>query len=215
MMTAKRHADCNTWQRMIPWRSVGTSVALAAALVVAAVTTSGCGPVSVEERALEHAADRLQVPVETLRVTERSDLSTGRHAVLRVSAHGRAKQLTVAVSRKGSLLVDALDSDAFTRLAAAEHLGARFEELGGARVAGWFGALGGGRPCGEPVVASVKDTVQVESLPDGAHRLSYRFSDGDKLMRCRVTIAADGLVRDVFAEAAPVARSGSTPISAR
>ena len=162
----------------------------------------------------EFPADRLQVPVSTLRVTERSDLSTSRTAVLRVSAHGRSKGLTVAVARKGSLLVDALDADAFTRLAAAERLGPRVEELGGARVAGWYGALGG-RPCGEPVVASVKDTIQVESLPDGAHRLSFRFSDGEKLMRCKVTIAADGLVRDVFSEAAPVARGGHTAINTR
>ncbi len=200
---------------MISWRSVATSLAVALALVFAAITTSGCGPASAEERALEHAADRLGVPIETLRVTERSDLSTSRTAVLRVHARGRERQLTVAVARKGSLLVDGLDSDAFTRLASSERLGKRFEELGGTRVAGWFGALAGGHPCGEPVVASIQEVVQVEALPDGAHRLSYRFTDGDKLMRCRVTIAADGAVRDVFSEAAPVAKRDNSPSARR
>src|SRR6266508_2934524 len=138
MMTVARHNHCKPRQRMTSWRSIATSLALAAALVVAAVTSSGCGPASVEDRAREHAADRLGVPIETLRVTERSDLSTSRHAVLRVSARGREKQLTVAVARRGSLLVDGLDADAFPRLASAEKLGKHFEELGGARVAGWF-----------------------------------------------------------------------------
>ena len=193
---------------MISWRSVATSLAVAAALLLAAMTT-GCGAVSTEERALQHAADRLGVPEDTLRVTERSDLSTSLHQVLRVSARGLERQLTVAVARQGNLIVDGLQPDAFLRLARAERLGQRFEQLGGTRVAGLFGALSGGHPCGEPFAASQKETVdavQVENLPDGAHRLAYRFTDGAKLMHCRVTLEPDGTVREVVAEAAPVAR---------
>jgi hypothetical protein len=200
---------------MISWRSVATSLAVALALVVAALTTSGCGPASAEQRALEHASEHLGVPVASLRVTERSDLSTSRHAVLRISDHNRSKELTVAVARKGGLVVDALEGNAFSRLAAAEHLGSHFDQLGGARVAGWFGALAGGKPCGEPVVASVKEVVQVEALPDGGHRISYRFTDGDKLMRCRLTISPQGAVREAFSEAAPVAKREPAPTAVR
>jgi hypothetical protein len=205
-MTGIRHAPCTTTPRqMISWRSIATSLAVAAALLLSAMA-SGCGGGNAEERARRHAAERLGVPVDDLRVTERSDLSTSRHVVLRVSAHDQVQQLTVAVSRKGDLLVDGLQPDAFTRLAKAERLGRRFDELGGTRVAGWFGALAGGHPCGEPISPSPQESVQTEKLPDGSHRLSYRFTDGSKLMRCRLTIAPDGTVRDAVAEAAPVAK---------
>ncbi len=193
-------------------RSIATSLAVAAALLFAAAANTGCAASSVEERAREHAADRLGVDASTLRVTVRSDLSTPKHAVLRVSARGRDRELTVAVARGGgALLVDGLEPDAFTRLAGAERMGERFEELGGARVAGWFGALSAGRPCGEPLMSPEQgESVQVEKLTDGAHRMSYRFSEGDKVMRCRLTVASDGSVREVYAEAAPVARATSS-----
>jgi hypothetical protein len=193
---------------MTPWRSIATSLAVAAALLLSAMTT-GCGSNSAEERALAHAADRLGIPEDTLRVTERTDLSTTRHVFLRVSARGRERQLTVAVARQGSGIVDGLEPDAFARLARDERLGIRFEELGGARVAGWFGALTNGRPCGEPFAGTQHEApiaVQVENLSDGAHRLSYRFADGAKLMRCRLTLTHEGTVKDVVAEAAPIAK---------
>jgi hypothetical protein len=207
-MTAIRHSFCTTATHMTSWRSIATSLAVAAALLFSAMST-GCGTDSAEERALQHAADRLGVPEDTLRVTERTDLSTTRHLFLRVSARGRERQLTLAIARKGDAIIDGLEPDAFARLAREERLGPRFEELGGARVAGWFGALANGRPCGEPFGGTRNEqpvAVQVETLADGAHRLSYRFTDGAKLMRCRLTLDHDGTVKDVVAEASPVAK---------
>jgi hypothetical protein len=197
---------------MSSWRSIATSLAVAAALLLAAMTT-GCNEDGVEERVREYAARQLGVPEDNLRVTERSDLSTSRHAFLRVTARGRERHLTVAVARRGQFIVDALQPDAFARVARAEELGPRFQQLGGARVAGWYGALSGGRPCGEPFAASQHDApsaVQVEPLGDGAYRLSYRFTDGTKLMRCRLTIEPDGSVLEAMAEAAPVAQNGTS-----
>jgi hypothetical protein len=187
----------------MPWRSVVTSLLGALVLALLAFTTACTSTSSqLEARARAHAAARLAAAKGDLVVTERSDLSTDRHAVMRVTApDGRA--LTVVVPRGGAEAFDASAPDAFAQLARAENLAERYAALGAVRVAGWYGALGNG-PCGE-LMAHEKKSVQVEERPD-ARLLTYRFAAGDKVQLCHVELGLDGEVRRAEADIAPIAK---------
>jgi hypothetical protein len=184
-------------------RKILTSLGFALALVV--VGTSGCGQ-KIEDGVRQHAAGRLDVPVDELRVTERSELSTEEHRVYRVSHRKGKAELIVVTTPRGKVVTDARASDAFAVLAAAEKLAERFERLGGSRVAGWYGALGGGEVCGELVDDGRENLVSTENLADGARRVSYRFMGKQGPKRCQLVIAPDGKVRDVAAIDAPLAK---------
>jgi hypothetical protein len=183
-------------------RDITTSIAFGLALAIAAFVTTGCGGSTPESRAREHAAARLGVDADDLRITQRGELATPRHVVLRATA-GSGAELTVAVARQGSLIVDGRMHDAFARLAQAERAGARFDELGAERIAGWFGAFAGG-VCGEPLAESRGSLVKNEVLPD-AHRLSWSYAGDARVMRCTMVLGNDGRVRDAVSEAQPIA----------
>lgn len=183
-------------------REIITSIAFGLALAIVAVVTPGCGQASPETRAREHAAAQLGVDSSDIRITQRGELTTPRHLVVRASTKSGA-ELTIAVAREGRLLVDGRMRDGFARLVEAERAGARFDELGAERIAGWFGAFAGGL-CGEPLSEARGPQVKNEVLPD-AHRLSWSFAGDTRVMRCTLTFDNDGRVRDAASEAQPVA----------
>jgi hypothetical protein len=197
-----RHAACKGVSQMFS-RKVFTSITFALALVV--MGSSGCSS-NIESGVVDHAADRLEVSAAELRVTERSELSTGEHRVFRVSQKKGGASILVVTTPDGRVLTDTKSANAFGVLAAAEKVAERFEFLGGARVAGWYGALGGGSVCGEVFDDGKTYGVATQNLADGARRVSYRFLGKNGPKRCNLVIAPDGSVRDVAAMDAPVAK---------
>jgi hypothetical protein len=184
-------------------RSPFIATSLVGAFVLALLAAACASPGSIESRARAHVAARLKVPSSSLRVTNQSELSTEHHAVVRVmTSDGTA--LVVALARRGDLVVDGTMSDAFVRLAAAEHLGTRFSVLGADRVAGWYGALGGG-PCGEVLPSrGPSQSVQTTRSSD-VIVLVYPFASGRRVEQCRVELDLSGQVRSAAAEALPLA----------
>jgi hypothetical protein len=181
------------------WWSILASLAGA---VVLALLASACQVGTPDGPARDRAAKLLGVSPSGLRVTERSELSTRAHEVLRVSA-ADGQFITVVVNRDGGkVFVDSRAADGFARLASAEHLATAFPALGGVRVAGWFGALGHSA-CGE-LVAEEQGHVTVLDQGD-AHVISYRFADAGHLRDCRLELGADGQVLRATAAPAPVA----------
>ena len=168
---------------------VGASVLFAAGLMVLA---SGCTSHDAYAVAGHHAASRLGVAEGGLRVTERSDLSSDRHAVFRITDRGGKRELMVAVPSAGGAVLDSTTPDAFARLARAESLGTRFDQLGTARVAGWFGSFGGSR-CGEPTVSKQRG-VRMTARPDGGHELSFAFAGAERVEECDVVLDGHGRV---------------------
>jgi hypothetical protein len=168
---------------------VGASLLLAAGLMVLA---SACTSQDAYAVAGHHAASRLGVAEASLRVTERTDLSSARHAVFRITERSGKRQLMVAVPSEGNAVLDSSMPDAFASLARSEDLGARFDQFGAARVAGWFGSFGGGR-CGEPITARSKD-VHVNAQADGGHELSFAFAGADHLEECGLVLDGHGRV---------------------
>jgi hypothetical protein len=171
------------------WR-IGTSLLFAAGLAILATACSG------EDADL--AATRLastRLGASNLRVTERSDLSTERHAVFRITERGGARQLMVAVASGGDAVLDSSTSDAFASLARAEDLGARFDQLGAKRVAGWFGSFGGGA-CGEPILTGLP-AIRVQTRADGGHELRYRFAEAGRVEECHLVLDGRGVVERV------------------
>lgn len=177
------------------------STRLLAVLALAAA----CGPASNLDRlARRQGSARLGVPAEAVRVTERSELSTRRHAVLRVSTWEAApREVTIFIPRDGGDPLDPSIPDAFDRVARAEVARQRLELVGVAHLAGWFGALGGGGKCGEPLSSEQPAATPV---PGGGLRITYRFAAVDRLGRCTFEVAADGTLREAAAELEPMAR---------
>jgi hypothetical protein len=170
----------------------GLSILTALGLLVLATTGSGCSDQDrYEQAAAHHAAARLAVDEGTLRVTERSELSTDGVAVFRITDHGTKHQLIVAVPRSGRAVLDSSMPDAFATMARSEQLGARLDQLGSARVAGWFGAFGG--VCGEPLVSKTNGIDDI-ALPDGRHEISFRFAGPERVQQCHVVIDGHGMV---------------------
>ncbi len=171
---------------------VGLSLLLATGLTFMA---SACTSQHGESVAARRATSRLGVDAQALRVTERTDLSTARHAVFRITERGGTRQLMVAVSSQGTVMLDSTTPDAFASLAAAEDLGAHFDQFGAARVAGWFGSFGGGR-CGEPIITRLRG-VRVNPRADGGHELSFQFAGADHVEQCHLVLDGRGRVESV------------------
>ena len=170
----------------------GLSILTALGLLILASTGSGCSDQDKYElAAARHAAARLSVDEDTLRVTQRSDLSTDRVAVFRVTDRGTRHQLTVAVPRSGRTVLDSSMPGAFATMARTEHLGARAEELGAVRVAGWFGAFGG--VCGEPIVSKTRGIGEI-ALPDGRREITFQFAGPERVEQCHVVLDGQGVV---------------------
>jgi hypothetical protein len=201
-MRNRRHGACKGSTQMYS-RKIFTSLGFALALVL--MGTSGCSA-PVEDNVRQHAADRLDVSEDALRVTERSDLSTPDHRFFRVTLKKDNVELVVVTNPDGKIITDARNPDAFAVLAGAEKLAERFELLGGSRVAGWYGAMGGGQVCGELVDDGVKNPVAIENLEGGARRLSYRFFAKNGPKRCQLIITADGKLGDVTSIDTPIAQ---------
>jgi hypothetical protein len=151
--------------------------------------------------AAQRATSRLGVAQADLRVTSRSDLSTDRHAVYRITERGGRRQLMVAVASQGQVMLDSSTPDAFARLARAEDLGARFDQFGALRVAGWFGSFGGGT-CGEPIVTRTNG-VHVRERADGGHELRFAFAGARQVEECHLVLDRRGQVESVSVSARP------------
>ena len=98
----------------------------------------------------------------------------------------------VAVPSAGGAVLDSTTPDAFARLARAESLGTRFDQLGTARVAGWYGSFGGS-PCGEPSVTRQRG-VHVTARADGGHELSFAFAGAAHVEECDLVLDGHGRV---------------------
>jgi hypothetical protein len=178
-------------QRTAPMSNTGWSILFGVALLVLA---GACTDQDAYATAAHRAASRLGVAETALRVTQRSDLSTDGHAVLRITEKGSRRQVMVAVANEGHALVDSTAPDAFARLARAEQLGARFDQFGAARVAGWFGAFGG--RCGEPIITRAQG-VGVHARADGGHELRFQFAGAGRVEQCDLVLDRQGQVESV------------------
>lgn len=130
-------------------------------------------------RALAHAARRTGVPTSTLHASQRTDLSTERHRFVRVTAPGDPNFEVTVVLAGDQVVLDSTTAGAFARLVADEDVLHRLPQLGAARVAGWYGALGDPRLCRPPIIDD-KHRARLASGVRGPLRLVYDFVPVDE-----------------------------------
>ena len=171
------------------------------ALIVFAL--AGCAASSSDQRARRYGSQTLDVPEGALRVTERSELATPRHAFYYLTRPGLAP-LTVVIPRRGEPF-DQRTADAFTRVVRAEDAVNRVAELGAERIALWFAALGQSA-CGMPDLDE-PHFARAERTGDTL-RVTYAFAGAGGARRCVLELADDGSLRGARAEA-PVTHAAS------
>lgn len=174
------------------------ATALSATLVIGA---SACGDTAHDSAARRRAATLLHVSAAKLRITERTDLSFGDAVFLRATSRDDPRRTVTVVIGDGRVLDETMP-DAFDTLATHVHAARDMEALGADRIAGWFGALGGGGVCGEPLPGD-RGAAQTSATPDpdGGQLVRYLFaSDVGGVRRCVVDLAPNGAVRRVDAD---------------
>jgi hypothetical protein len=154
----------------------------------------GCTRADPETRVARFAAQALNVPESSVRVTAQTELQGEEHDFYyAVAAAGPS---LVVVVPKGGAPFDSRAAGAFDRVARSEQAAAHLSRLGSERVASWFGALGGG-VC-PPPPADQAHFVTVARRAGGDVELSYRVgaTRGQGAQKsCTIALGPDGALR--------------------
>ena len=180
--------------------SLGLAVSVATGL-------AACGRGN-EDRALHYAMAKLGKPASALRVTTRTDLTGSENDFFLVTPDN-GPSLVVVVPSVGAIF-DAQTPDAFDRVTRTEHAAERLSQIGAERVAGWFGALGGGA-CPPPTL-DLPHFAEVTQSPDGGVQLSYPAGIERKLgveRTCVIELGPDGALKSAHTVNASSPRAAS------
>lgn len=166
-------------------------------LCAVSVAATSCSSGGADSSVAHHAAARLGVPADSLRVTSQSDLNGDHHTFYLVTQdHGPS--LVVVVPQGGPPFDDRTEG-AFDRVSRGENAAARVGQLGSEKIALWYSALGG-RVCARPV-GDTAHFVTVDTHGDGTVQLSYPTL-GEHT--CIIELAADGGLRQGRTEDATI-----------